>query len=113
LRLLLLAVSFLLFIQKKNMASDGSVFTWKAEYQKVVAWTGAGPAIASLVASAVVLVLAFLIYLNHATRRSLQRQSLQMLLWVQAASIVYNGSYLCVIAFSLVFVVLITIYSQG
>ena len=73
---------------------DGSTFVWKSEYDTIMIWTAVGPAIASLVASAVVLALATVIWLDLRTRRFLRRQSLQMLLWVQGASIIYNGSYM-------------------
>jgi hypothetical protein len=75
------------------MTNDSS-FVWRPEYQVAVTWTGVAPAIAALIGSTGVLILAFLIYLDPKTRGALKRQSLKMMLCVQGMSIIYSGSYL-------------------
>ena len=62
----------------------------------VVTWTAVVPTVLALVAAVIVLCLAVLIYRSPETKGSLDRQSIQMLLWVQVASLVYNGAYLYV-----------------
>ncbi|TFK49559.1 hypothetical protein OE88DRAFT_1702317, partial [Heliocybe sulcata] len=75
-------------------SSTSADFVWTPDKQTVVVWTGVAPAIFSLVAAAVVLVLAAAIWWNPVSRSSLSRQSLQMLLWVQVMSVIYSATYL-------------------
>lgn len=69
-------------------------FTWTSERQAVTVWTAVAPAIAAIVAALLVLGLSVKIYCNPHTRGSLKRQSLQVLISVQAASIVYSATYM-------------------
>ncbi|KDQ51347.1 hypothetical protein JAAARDRAFT_211127 [Jaapia argillacea MUCL 33604] len=77
-----------------TISTARDAFVWTPHDQTIVVWTAVAPAIAAVAAAIVVLTLAFLIWLNPGTRRSLQRQSLQMLLWVQGMSLIYSGTYL-------------------
>lgn len=69
-------------------------FVWSDQKQTIVVWTAIAPTIAAVVVAFVVLLFAGLIYANPRTRGSLRRQSLQMLLCVQLASLVYSATYL-------------------
>ncbi|EPQ56088.1 hypothetical protein GLOTRDRAFT_128046 [Gloeophyllum trabeum ATCC 11539] len=69
-------------------------FAWGALNQTIALWTGVIPAILSLTGAVVVLATAVAIWLNPATRSNLRRQSLQMLLCVQAMSLIYSSAYL-------------------
>ncbi|EIN06756.1 hypothetical protein PUNSTDRAFT_46155 [Punctularia strigosozonata HHB-11173 SS5] len=69
-------------------------FTWTSERQAVTVWTAVAPAIAAIVAALLVLGLSVKVYRNPHTRGSLKRQSLQVLMSVQAASIIYSATYI-------------------
>jgi hypothetical protein len=69
-------------------------FAWTSERQNITTWTAVAPAILALIAALVVLGLTVKIYRDHQTRGSLKRQSLQVLISVQLASLVYSGTYM-------------------
>jgi hypothetical protein len=70
----------------------------KADGCTDAAWfLAVGPSVAALVANTLVLAFAVAVYLNRKTRRLLSRQSLVMLLSVQAFGLVYDAAYMCVV----------------